>query len=70
MAYRFEEAVQSFSGDNIVQRMKSIKAQLQEAIKDEHDVEEREALLEELLIIIEDIDCAKGVFSILWKDAH
>ncbi|KAK9825340.1 hypothetical protein WJX74_010944 [Apatococcus lobatus] len=60
----FEEAVQSFSGDNVVKRMKDIKAQLEKPISDEDDVEGREGLLEELLIIVEDIDCAKDFRTI------
>lgn len=67
---RFEEAVQSFSGDNVVKRMKDIKAQLEKPITDEDDVEHKAALLEELLIIVEDIDCAKGAHRRLLPSEH
>ena len=52
--------MEHFSGDNVVKRMKEIKSQLAEPAANEKDVENQEALLEELLIIVEDIDCAKG----------
>lgn len=47
----------------MVKRMKDIKAQLDSPTTDENDIEHREALLEELLIIVEDIDCAKGAHT-------
>ncbi len=52
--------MEHFSGDTLVKRMKEIKAQLGKATSDEAGVEQHESLLEELLIIVEDIDCAKG----------
>ena len=52
--------MEHFSGDNVVKHMKEIKAQLEKPAASEQDVEQASALLEELLIIVEDIDCAKG----------